>query len=201
MKPLFFIILSVLVFTSLSCKAVAKKETPSVPSATVDIQVLGGWKMGLPGPDENIFQFDKKAPVTLGPGSIMVPADGSVSFIPEQYYYADTLARALDEVFQVHPTKWAYNHISMATLFSFAFFTTEAPDAKLIGVKIDIDANLSLESTVIYHQDYTVSHYLPYQPEKNGYPSDATMRQLYEEALAKLAVMFEADLWWRQKVE
>jgi hypothetical protein len=201
MRPLFIIILTGLAFASLSCKAAAKKEAPKVPSATVDIQVLGGWKMGLPGPEENIFQFDKKAPVILGPGSTMVPGDGSVSFIPEQYYYADSLAHALAKVFQVHSSKWDYNHISMATLFSFAFYTTEAPDATLIGVKMDVDANLSLESTVIYHQNYSVTHCIPYQPEKNGYPSDATMRQLYEEALDKFAALFESDPWWRQKVE
>ena len=109
---------------SLSCQAAVKKENSKLPPATVDLQVLGGWKMGLPGPEENIFQFDKKAPVILGPGSTMVPGDGSVSFIPEQYYYADSLAHALAKVFQVHPSKWDYNHISMATLFSFAFYTT-----------------------------------------------------------------------------
>jgi hypothetical protein len=184
-----------------SCQSAAKKETPKVPPATVDLQVLGGWKMGLPGPGENIFQFDKKAPVILGPGSTMVPDDGSVKFIPEQMFYPDNLARALSKVFKVHPTKWDYNHISMATLFSFAFYTTEAPDTKLIGVKIDVDANLSLESTVIYHQDYTVTHAIPYKPGKNGYPSDAVIRQLYNEALDKVALLFEADPWWRQKVE
>ncbi|OHD55584.1 MAG: hypothetical protein A2Y33_00975 [Spirochaetes bacterium GWF1_51_8] len=199
----FIVIIAIAALSGIaSCKGVEKKTVkPKNPPETVELQVLGGWKMGLPGPGENILQFAKKAPVTLGPESKMIPDDGSVSYVFEPLFYADCVANAFHKVFKVHPKKWDYNHISMATLFSFAFFITEAVDATLVSIKIDVDATLSLESAVVYHKDYTVTYFLPFEPGDNGYPSQEVISRLYREALEVLAGYFEADPQWLQKLE
>lgn len=194
MKYLLSLIVLFAVVMTVSCKAITtKSETKPLP-----IQVLGGWKMRLPGPGQDILTFEHSVDIDLKEGQRLFPKDGSVTYKFHGLTYPDLVSASLSSVFRVHKDKWEGAKTSLNTCFSFTLYLIDGGKEPKVAIKMQVEAILYKSGEELYTQKYETEQTFEYTPAKNSYPDKNTILALYGKALEAIAVNFEKDDNWRK---
>lgn len=191
MKLFKFITVVIVTASVISCKpgsdSVRREDTNPVPARPV---VIGGWKLGLPGPSENALTYNRRVEVEPADGRILLPADGSLVYkLAENYvgFVWNSLAGV------IRRSDNNDEPLTAATIYYYTFYTEPA---NRLCIRMRCEAQLNGESGNIFETVYEVETNRVYTPMQDGYPSDGDMLMIFEAAIGGIAKRFEDDPRW-----
>ncbi len=172
------------------CKPdVQRPETVSERSARP--VVIGGWKLGMPGPSANVLAYERRLPVELPEGARLLPTDGSLSYVLTDFYggYAQD---SLNGIIYRSPDNDA--PLTVSTVYSYTFYTDLS---NTLVLKMRCDAQLNGPAGNVFEAVYEAGASGRFVPDAGGYPPIDDVREVFLEAVEGIAAQFAADERWR----